>query len=291
MDKARVKHIVEVCLLVLLTVGVFFAVQSVQHTYYFRPESVDAITTERSIPPEENERAQTVAETSESVSSTQMPTQPLPVIEYAPYEPSEVDPQNFRETIVLGNSQAQALANFGLLKNADFATKVGLSINQVLQSKSGNPPIRALYGKSYRKAVFVFGENELGWPYPKNFIAQYKKVIEKVRELNPGVKVFVQGIFPVSAESSAKNTNGVTNENVRVFNEYLQQMCTEIDAVFMPVSAAFFDDTGALPEGVAHDGVHFGYDYCKIWAGDLSAYLESEDELHTESAAQGEPTT
>jgi lysophospholipase L1-like esterase len=193
---------------------------------------------------------------------------------------------------VLGNSQAQALSNFGLIRDADFVTRVGLSIHQVLTSKNGDAPIAQLNGKQYEKAVFIFGENELGWPYPENFITHYKKVIAKVRELNPGVEVYCQAIFPVSAEYSEKSTNGITNENVRAFNALIEKMCGEIDAHFMPVSDAFFDRDGALPAGAATDGVHFGYDYCKIWAGDLSAFLQAPTEdaqtvTETETTQEG----
>ena len=190
--------------------------------------------------------------------------------------------------MVIGNSQAQALSNYGLLKNADFVTRIGLSINHVLQSDTETPPIRDLDGKHYQKAVFVFGENELGWPYPQNFVTHYKKVIAKVREMNPGVQIYVQAIFPVSEERSEADTNGVTNENVRIFNEAVEKMCEEIDAVFMPTSPAFTDETGALPAGIASDGVHFGYEYCKIWAGDLSAYLNDDEPTETENLT--EPT-
>ena len=69
---------------------------------------------------------------------------------------------------------------------------------------------------------------------------------------------------------------GITNEHVVQFNELIEAMCAEVGATYMPVSDAFKDNTGALPEGAARDGVHFSYDYCKIWAGDLSAYLQDE---------------
>lgn len=210
--------------------------------------------------------------------TTEATTQWLPPIEYDDYVASEITPENFRSTVVLGNSQAQALGNYGLLKNADFVTKVGLSINKVLTADKGEAPIAKLVGKNYKKAVLIFGENELGWPYPKNFISEYKKVIAKVRELNPDIQIYCQAIFPVSAEFSKNSKMGITNEHVVQFNELIEAMCAEVGAVYMPVSDAFRDTTGALPEGAARDGVHFNYDYCKIWAGDLSTYLQDGEE-------------
>ncbi len=263
MKKAKLLHAVQIIVLVLLTAVISIAVVRFGRTV---PVSAPADTTQATTVPQPTE---TEPETTES--------DWLPEIEYDAYTPSEIERANFRSTVILGNSQAQALSNFGLIRDADFVTRIGLSIHQVLTSSTGEAPITQLYGKQYDKAVFVFGENELGWPYPKNFIAHYKKVIAKVRELNPGVEVYCQAIFPVTAERSEKSENGITNENVRIFNEMIEQMCEEIDAHFMPVSDAFFDRDGVLPADAATDGVHFGYDYCKIWAGDMSAYLQAED--------------
>ena len=260
MNKAKLLHAAQIAVLVLLT-----AVISAAAVHFGRT----------SVPVSAPESTTQTTAAQQDVTETQ-PTEPdwLPEIEYDAYTPSEIVRENFRSTVVLGNSQAQALANFGLIRDADFVTRIGLSIHHVLSSPDGVAPIADLYGKHYDKAVFIFGENELGWPYPQNFITHYKKVIAKVRELNPGVEVYCQEIFPVSAACSAKAKNGVTNENVRIFNDLLKKMCDEIDAHYMPVSQAFFDRDGVLPADAATDGVHFGYDYCKIWAGDLSAYLQ-----------------
>lgn len=261
MKKAKILHAVQIVVLFLLTAVISFTVVQLGRT---APVSAPADVT-------------TAPDLSQQSGSGEQ-TEPswLPEIEYDAYTPSEIAQENFRAAVILGNSQAQALSNFGLIKDADFVTRVGLQIHQVLTSKTGAAPIAQLYGKRYEKAVFIFGENELGWPYPQNFITHYKKVIAKVRELNPGVEVYCQAIFPVTAERSATSDNGITNENVRLFNEMLEKMCAEIDAHFMPVSDAFFDRTGVLPANAATDGVHFGYDYCKIWAGDLSAYLQTQ---------------
>ena len=50
----------------------------------------------------------------------------------------------------------------------------------------------------------------------------------------------------------------------------------------------FFDRDGALPADAATDGVHFGYDYCKTWAGDLSAYLQAEPQPDLTTPEEGE---
>lgn len=270
MKNAKLKHVLQIAVLLLLTAVILFPVVRIGRA---APVSAETDTTAPSapVPAPDVTELQTAAE-------PQTEDMWLPEIEYDDYTPSAIAQENFHSTVILGNSQAQALSNYGLIRDADFVTRIGLSINQVLTSKSGDAPIKQLYGKQYKKAVFIFGENELGWPYPKNFISIYKNVIAKVRELNPGVEIYCQAIFPVTAECSETSKNGITNENVQLFNAAVEEMCGEIGAHFMPVSDAFFDRDGVLPADAAKDGVHFNYDYCKIWAGDLSAYLRQDEQ-------------
>ena len=162
MDRQKMKHGMEIAGLIGLTILVILGVLFTQKQS--RPQPFTQSTSQTS----ETDTAQdTQTERGELMPDT---TEWLPPIQYDDYTPSEIEQTNFRETVILGNSQAQALGNFGLVKNADFVTKVGLSINRVLSDSDGAAPIERLYGKSYAKAVFVFGENELGWPYPANFI-------------------------------------------------------------------------------------------------------------------------
>lgn len=276
------KHRIEIAGLVLLTILVILAV------VYTQKPSLQAPLADTAT--EVTPTAEVEFSAQESTLPPETTTEWLPEIQYDDYAPSTIEQTNFHNTVIIGNSQAQALGNFGLVKNADFVTKVGLSINHVLSDPNGTAPIQRLQGKSYRKAVFVFGENELGWPYPSNFVKIYKQVIARVRAMNPGVEVYIQGVFPVTKEVSEKSKSGITNENVRKFNAALEDMCEEIDATFMPVSDAFRDETGALPEGVAHDGIHFGYDLCKVWAGDMSAYIGDASAETTEETETVPPT-
>ena len=276
MKRTNLLHVLQAAVLILLTAVIpitvtrFGKTQPVSEPSTLLPQTTTAV-----------QQTETLPQTTETLW--------VPEIEYDSYTPSEIVHENFRDTVILGNSQAQALSQYGLIRNADFVTRIGLSIIHVLTAKSGEAPITELYGKTYRKAVFVFGENELGWPYPDNFITHYKEVIAKVRELNPGVEVYCQAIFPVTAKLSAESKAGVTNENVRIFNAKIRQMCEQIDAHFMPVTDVFFDSSGALPADAATDGVHFGYDYCKIWAGDLSAYLQPDPTESTAWPAAAQP--
>ncbi|MBQ7541803.1 MAG: hypothetical protein IJT44_05880 [Clostridia bacterium] len=262
MDRVKLQHAFLVVVLVAITIVILFAVSIARRGF-------------GDVRQTENDAGNHIRSGENIASGTaDIPTL---TIRYDEYIPSEIDEQAFDDTVIIGNSQAEELSNYGLVTNADFVARVGLSIHQVLSDGTGSPPISEIYGNHYTKAVLVFGENELGWPYPENFISHYKELIDKVRELNPGVKVYCQAIFPVTTEYSNTSTNGINNENVVKFNEMIREMCEEVDAVYLPVSDAFYNADGALPDEITTDGVHFSYQYCKLWAGDLSAYLAQNE--------------
>lgn len=289
MKNEKLRHAISILFLLACTCAIIISVLHLKSELTTQIRGTEGTSVSESAAVSDADAVDEASETAQPV-ETSSATEWIPPIVYDDYPTSAIDPQSFVDTIVLGNSQAQAMRQYGLLKNADFCTRIGLSIHKVISDGTASPPIADLYGKHYSKAVFVFGENELGWPYPENFISHYKKVIAKVRELNPGIRIYCQAIFPVTAEYSAAAKMGVTNENVRRFNAMIEQMCDEVDAQYMPVSPAFFDSTGALPADAATDGVHFSYNYCKIWAGDLSAYLRDEQAQPVETATT-EPVT
>ena len=262
MNKSSVLHSLCVAVLLVLSAAIALVLTDISHSTQI-PAAAESLT-ELSV-------TETEAET------TQQTTVPIPTVEivYDEYE-TDIEQENFNKAVIIGNSQAQALSNYGLIKEADFITRIGLSVNKVLTASEGEPLINELYGTDYDKVILVFGENELGWPYPKNFISEYKKVINEIREILPDATIYCHAVFPVTKSHSEKDTIGVNNENVALFNELIKEMCEEEGYEFIMYSDTFSEDHGALPESVANDGVHFNYDYCKIWASELSKVLSEE---------------
>lgn len=266
MKKSSLLHAVSVVFLVLCTAVLSFGLVKISEKGL---EKITALPTENTALSEQTETQEPTD------THTEATTRKIPEISIVYDEPeTKIEQENFANTVIIGNSQAQALGNYGLLKDVRFVTKIGLSINKVLTSSEGEPLINGLYGTNAEKVILIFGENELGWPYPKNFISEYKKVINKVREILPDARIYCHAVFPVTKDLSEKSTIGVTNENVTIFNELISEMCEEEGLTFINYSAVFASDSGALPPDAANDGIHFNYDYCKIWASDLSAALE-----------------
>lgn len=174
------------------------------------------------------------------------------------------------DTVYLGNSIIHSLYEYGLITDSFFLTAVGLNVNTIYTKTDdyGTILINLLNGKTFKKAVFNFGVNEVGWPNQDAFISRYKNLILDVKQRLPeGLKIYVLAITPVTKRYSEGKgqENGITIEHIRAANERVRAMCTEIGAVFVENPSDFYDSEGYLPSDASSDGVHPKIQYLRIW--------------------------
>lgn len=200
-------------------------------------------------------------------------TEPDIIYDDNKYSPDDKlkDTSCLNNSAFIGNSHAEALNLYGLIPGADFYTKVGLSVLNVLKpDDKGNVLISSLYNKKYDRVFLMFGENELGWPYPRNFIKEYEKIIDEARRILPEADIYIESIFPVSLKVSEADKNGINNKNIKKYNSLLSDLASTRDNVyFINPAEAVTDKDGNLPDEASTDGMHFSYGYCKIWVNYL----------------------
>ncbi len=185
---------------------------------------------------------------------------------------------DFSDACFIGDSRTLGLGLNCDKAKADFYASQGLNISsaltdQVIELQNGNmgTVLEAVAQKEYKRIFVMFGINELGWPYPENFVEKYEELIEGIKAAQPNASIYVQSILPVAA--SAVNNDAVfTNENINAFNAYVEQAANETGVNYLDINGYFKDDSGMLPEDAAADGIHFVRDYCLKWI-DLLAYL------------------
>lgn len=224
--------------------------------------------------PAESSSSSTSSVSSET-SSQATPTPEATATPAPTEEPSSSETQSentdnscFENSAFVGNSMLEDLDMYGIIDNADFYAKTGLTVTNVFTETTvdGTAPImEEVTGKKYDKVFLMFGLNELGWSYSDVFIEDYAKVIDTLRESNPDVEIYVQSLFPVSKERSDKNLYGVTNEKIEEYNELLKIMAKDKNVIYMDVHASMITEDGTLPDDASPDGVHPNMDYCKTW--------------------------
>ena len=186
-----------------------------------------------------------------------------------------VEPGDYSDAAFIGDSRTEALKTYGLLKGADYYTYKGLKVDTVFTEPcidvdgSKMTVMDAIGRKQYKRIYIMLGANELGWVSTDIFIDDYGKIIDKLKETQPGATIYVQSILPVSAKKSEIDEI-YNNQRINEFNGLIQAMAEEKGATYLPVNTAVMDETGALPAGASTDGVHHNIDYCRKW----TAYLD-----------------
>ena len=176
----------------------------------------------------------------------------------------------FDDAAFIGDSRTQGLQLYTGLPNATFYATQGLMVDTFFSKKfvkAGGGKITipdAMKNQTFKKVYIMLGVNELGWAYEKVFIQKYGEVVDKVKELQPDAKIYVQSILPVT---KAKSDGDAIYNNTKIsrYNELIEQMCREKGVTYLHVADAVGLDNGALPAGSATDGVHLNREYCYKW--------------------------
>lgn len=179
--------------------------------------------------------------------------------------PNVISDSYYSNCAFVGNSFIDGMSVYGLLKNTDYFSKVGLNVNSARSEtvSGGKVPVaeELKNDKKYSKIFMMFGENELGWTSTDSFIEQYGQLIDIVRSYQPDAKLYLLAITPVTKKVSDENIDNTNNERILQYNELIRKLAADKNAVFADIYSAVADSEGNLPEGAASDGVHFGKDY------------------------------
>jgi lysophospholipase L1-like esterase len=183
----------------------------------------------------------------------------------------------FSDALFIGDSRTQGLLLYSNLGNASYYAARGLTVEQVfnkavIDSGGGKLTVSdALSRRAFGKVYLMFGLNELGWNSADKFIEQYGRVLDRVRETQPDAIVYVQCIMPVSAWKSAKDPVH-NNPNIARFNEMIERLTEEKNAIYLNVSDGVADASGVLPDEASSDGIHLNKKYCIKWEEYLRAH-------------------
>lgn len=191
---------------------------------------------------------------------------------YRPGDPLSVSEVTYLDDAVfIGDSRTQGLQLGTGLTAPRFLAERGLSVDKVksevlfeLPSGGYGTVYDVLAEQSFGKAYLMFGVNELGWVYVDGFIDEFREVIHNIKELQPNIVIYVQGILPVTEEKS-QDGDVYTNEKIQEWNPKIQQMAEEEGCVYLNPGEAFWNENKALPEDASADGIHLTGEYCQKW--------------------------
>ena len=169
-----------------------------------------------------NEEAARIAE-EQAKNSEPTPTPEIHI------DPNVISEDYYRGSAFLGNSFADDLFTYGLLEDADFFAKTGLSVEQALEEdENGISVVDGLADdKKYSRIFMMFGENELGWADSDVFAELYGKVIDQAAKYQPQARIYLLSITPITKKASDENVDNANNDLIRQYNELIKGLATE----------------------------------------------------------------
>ena len=177
----------------------------------------------------------------------------------------------FADAVFIGDSRTRGLQTLSGPASAAYYTATGLMVDtlftkEIIDSEDGGKiaVMDALRQTVFGKVYIMLGINELGWVYSSLFIDAYRDVLAAIREIEPAALIYIQSIIPVTAEKT-KNDPIYNNENIREYNELLQQLAEEEKVYFLDVAGHLAGPDGCLPADVSTDGIHLKKKYCDLW--------------------------
>ncbi len=184
---------------------------------------------------------------------------------------SMIPPTDFSDSAFIGDSRTEGLAMFTDLSKASLFYSKGLTVTRARTDKtikltngSMGTVLDGLKEKEFKRIYIMFGINELGWPSTDAFIRDYTRLIEDIKSIQPNATIFIQSVLPVEA-SRSNNDPLYNNNNIVRFNNGIKEMTEKLGIEYVDVSSAISDESGALPAGVSHDGIHPNKNICQRW--------------------------
>lgn len=201
-----------------------------------------------------------------------------PSPESEPQARSEKPETWFDDALFIGDSRTEALRNYDGLGGATYFAVKGLMVNTVYtraeidvrgQKKT---VMQAAASQKYGKIYIMLGVNELGWSSRDTFVSDYKKMIGDLKKDQPGVRVYLESILPVSAKKSAESSV-YNNDRIASFNHTIQKIAEDEKVGYLDIGRAVAAG-GVLPDDASVDGVHLNSAYCAKWCDYLKTHTE-----------------
>lgn len=165
----------------------------------------------------------------------------------------------FEDYVLLGDSRAVGFYYYKCLPQSRVIAAGGATIRDVATHME---EIRALNPSS----VFLcFGLNDVSigyWHTPEEYAAEYKQVVESVKEAVPGVTVYVSSILPARDPAFERASSW---REIPDYSAAVGAMCKENNIPFVDNDAI----SEAHPELWDPDGIHLREAFYPYWGANL----------------------
>lgn len=176
----------------------------------------------------------------------------------------------FEDAAIIGNSLVEGLRIYSKLSSLDYYSGTSMTVisatsNRDVLLKNGTygTQLDAMAQYDYAKVYIELGINDIGWPV-ETFIADYGKMIDRIKADQPDADIYIMAITPVSRNREATSSY-FTKARVEMYNAALYQLAKEKECYYIDCYSILQGPDGYLPEEHTWDGVHLNVPQYSVW--------------------------
>lgn len=206
-------------------------------------------------------------------------------------ESAAVTASYFDDAAFVGDSVSLKLSYYaaatGELGNAQFFTAGSLGSGNALWEVSDESVHPSYQGtkmlvedciaySGVSKVYIMLGMNDIGLYGIEDALKNYEELVTRIKAQSPDVQIIIQSMTPMAATSTIIGED-LNNENIKIYNKGLSDLCKKNGWAFVDVACVMYDaDNETLNPEFCSDaedmGVHFTEAGCAQWIEYLSTH-------------------
>ncbi len=206
----------------------------------------------------------TAPETTAASNLTALPESPAILAESADMGQEYID-----SIIFLGDSTTYGMGPYAVLKDGRNTKQVWtpvngtLTLDQAVKKKIKYPetgeeitPAEAAAQKLPAYMVITLGVNGVSFMNEEQFITEYKKLVESIKQASPETKIILQSIFPVG--TNWEKQESINNQKITLANTWVLKVAEACGVKYLDTASVLHGDDGWLIASYQNgDGMHF----------------------------------
>lgn len=208
------------------------------------------------------------------------------------YTTPKPDPAFFDDAVFVGDSVTQGLRGYvtgqrnkgkACLGSAQFLCYGSMSYTNALEKVSGSSMHPTYKGNKVtiedgvkqcgaKKVFIMLGMNDFSAYSEKAWKQNVLTLLDRITEQNPGVSIYLESVTPILSGMEHGRFN---NENIRKFNEYLQEVCDDRGYTYVDIYHVLADETGHLKKSYCGDPAAMGIHMSAAGSAAWSQYLQN----------------
>ena len=173
--------------------------------------------------------------------------------------------EEFNNAVFMGDSITVGFKSAKTIPDDRIFAKSGITVG-----KGSELFADSIIAKKPPVIVISYGTNDAGYGtdyFLKEFHNNYKKLIERFQKEIPGVKIYVNKIFPGSSTHSKTQTENIIVKNIPTYNNELAKIASE-------TGVKMIDCTGINNlQSYYANGLHFNTSFYKVWLEEMKKQI------------------